>query len=283
MAEENKKIDHRNTPEALERRRKTNEYLQMVKDRFYYLDPMTLVPHLEQMLPEFRKNPRMSKTQFIKMTIRAGIPAKSWCIGGKQGRDRTFQAILPLWGKMLNVEKTRLDKVLSNDKLQPIISTLGTGIADGFDLTKLRYDKIIIMADADVDGSHIRTLILTFFFRYMCELIEKGHVYIACSPLYKISKKDQISYAYSEEDKKRILKKIGGHGTVIQRYKGLGEMNPEQLWETTMNPEKRTLVQITSDDAVEANEIFSILMGDAVAPRRQFIEQHASFVKNIDV
>jgi DNA gyrase subunit B len=201
----------------------------------------------------------------------------------KQGRDRTFQAILPLWGKMLNVEKTRLDKVLSNDKLQPIISTLGAGIADGFDLTKLRYDKIIIMADADVDGSHIRTLILTFFFRYMCELVEKGHVYIACSPLYKISKKNQINYAYSEDEKKRILKKIGGHGTVIQRYKGLGEMNPEQLWETTMNPEKRTLVQITSDDAVEANEIFSILMGDAVAPRRQFIEKHARFVKNIDV
>jgi DNA gyrase subunit B len=201
----------------------------------------------------------------------------------KQGRDRTFQAILPLWGKMLNVEKTRLDKVLSNDKLQPIISTLGTGIGDGFDLSKLRYGKIIIMADADVDGSHIRTLLLTFFFRYMCDLIENGHVYIACSPLFKISKKDQISYAYSEDEKTRIMKKIGGHGAVIQRYKGLGEMNPDQLWETTMNPEKRTLVQITSDDAVEADEIFSILMGDAVAPRRQFIEKHASYVKNIDV
>lgn len=201
----------------------------------------------------------------------------------KQGRDRTFQAILPLWGKMLNVEKTRLDKVLSNEKLQPIISTLGTGIGEYFDISKLRYGKIIIMADADVDGSHIRTLLLTFFFRYMAELIEKGHIYIACSPLYKISKKSQINYAYSEEGKKRLVKKLGGHGSVIQRYKGLGEMNPDQLWETTMNPDKRTLIQITSEDAVEADEIFSILMGDSVAPRRQFIEKYAQYVKNIDV
>ena len=201
----------------------------------------------------------------------------------KQGRDRSFQAILPLWGKMLNVEKTRLDKVLSNDKLQPIITTLGTGIDDTFDLSRLRYRKIIIMADADVDGSHIRTLLLTFFFRYMRELIEQGHIYIACSPLYKISKKNQVRYSYSEEEKNRILKKIGGHGTTIQRYKGLGEMNPDQLWETTMNPEKRTLIQITSEDAVEADEIFSILMGDSVAPRRKFIQKYAQYVKNIDV
>ncbi len=201
----------------------------------------------------------------------------------KQGRDRSFQAILPLWGKMLNVEKTRLDKVLSNDKLQPIITTLGTGIDDTFNLSRLRYSKIIIMADADVDGSHIRTLLLTFFFRYMRELIEQGHIYIACSPLYKISKKNQVRYSYSEEEKNRILKKIGGHGTTIQRYKGLGEMNPDQLWETTMNPEKRTLIQITSEDAVEADEIFSILMGDSVAPRREFIEKYAQYVKNIDV
>jgi DNA gyrase subunit B len=201
----------------------------------------------------------------------------------KQGRDRSFQAILPLWGKMLNVEKTRLDKVLSNDKLQPIITSLGTGIGDTFDLSKLRYKKIIIMADADVDGSHIRTLLLTFFFRYMSELIEQGHVYIACSPLYKISKKDHMHYAYSDEEKNRLLKKVGGHGTTVQRYKGLGEMNPDQLWETTMNPEKRTLIQITSEDAVEADEVFTILMGDSVAPRRNFIEMHARFVKNIDV
>jgi len=201
----------------------------------------------------------------------------------KQGRDRTFQAILPLWGKMLNVEKTRIDKVLSNDKLQPIIATLGTGIGEGFDISKLRYGKIIIMADADVDGSHIRTLLLTFFFRYMRELIERGHIYIACAPLYKITKKKAVYYAYSEEEKENILKEIGNSSVNIQRYKGLGEMNPDQLWETTMNPEKRTLIQVTSEDFVEADEIFSTLMGDAVAPRRKFIETHAKFVKNIDV
>jgi len=201
----------------------------------------------------------------------------------KQGRDRTFQAILPLWGKMLNVEKTRIDKVLSNDKLQPIIATLGTGIGEGFEISKLRYGKIIIMADADVDGSHIRTLLLTFFFRYMRELIEKGHIYIACAPLYKITKKKDVYYAYSEDEKENILKKIGNSGVNIQRYKGLGEMNPDQLWETTMNPQKRTLIQVTSEDFVEADEIFSTLMGDSVAPRRKFIETHAKFVKNIDV
>ena len=184
----------------------------------------------------------------------------------KQGRDRSYQAILPLWGKMLNVEKTRLDKVLSNEKLQPIITTLGCGIGDDFDVTKLRYGKVIIMADADVDGSHIRTLLLTFFFRYMKELVEQGHVYIALSPLYKIAKKNAVHYAYSDEEKSKVIEKIGSQGASVQRYKGLGEMNPAQLWETTMNPEKRTLVQITSDDAVEAEEIFSTLMGDAVIP-----------------
>ena len=201
----------------------------------------------------------------------------------KQGRDRSFQAILPLWGKMLNVEKTRLDKVLSNEKLQPIISSLGTGIGDTFDISKLRYDKIILMADADVDGSHIRTLLLTFFFRYMKELTEKGHIYIACAPLYKITKKKQLHYAYSDEEKDKVMKSIGAQGVMVQRYKGLGEMNPDQLWETTMNPEKRTLIQVTSEDEVEADEIFSTLMGDAVAPRRKFIETHAKTVKNIDV
>ena len=201
----------------------------------------------------------------------------------KQGRDRNFQAILPIWGKMLNVEKTRIDKVLSNEKLQPIISTLGTGIGESFDLTKLRYGKIIIMADADVDGSHIRTLLLTFFFRYLSELIEKGHVYIACSPLYKISKRNEVAYAYTEDEKSKVMKRMGGQGVSVQRYKGLGEMNPDQLWETTMNPEKRTLIQITSEDVVEADEIFSILMGDAVAPRKEFIEKHAHTVTNIDV
>ena len=201
----------------------------------------------------------------------------------KQGRDRAFQAILPLWGKMLNVEKTRLDKVLSNEKLQPIITSLGTGIGDGFELDRLRYGKVIIMADADVDGSHIRTLLLTFFFRYMRELIEKGHVYIACSPLYRVTRKNSVRYAYNDDEKNHILKEIGNSGVTVQRFKGLGEMNPDQLWETTMNPEKRTLVQITSEDAVEAEEIFSTLMGDAVVPRRQFIEENAQYVKNIDV
>lgn len=201
----------------------------------------------------------------------------------KQGRDRSFQAILPLWGKMLNVEKTRLDRVLSNDKLQPIITSLGTGIGDAFDIEKLRYSKIIIMADADVDGSHIRTLLLTFFFRYMRDLIEQGHVYIACSPLFKISKKKDVHYAYSDQEKNTVLKKIGTQGASVQRYKGLGEMTAEQLWDTTMNPEKRTLIKITAEDMVEAEEIFSTLMGDAVIPRRQFIEENARQVKNIDV
>ncbi|UCB44520.1 MAG: DNA topoisomerase (ATP-hydrolyzing) subunit B [Spirochaetota bacterium] len=200
----------------------------------------------------------------------------------KQGRDRSFQAILPLWGKMLNVEKTRLDKVLSNDKLKPIISALGTGIGDNFDISRLRYGKIIIMADADVDGSHIRTLLLTFFFRYMRELTEKGHIYIACAPLYKILKKNDVFYAYSDDEKDKIFDRIGNHGITVPRYKGLGEMNPDQLWDTTMNPEKRTLVQVTSEDAVEADEIFSTLMGDAVGPRRKFIETYAKSVKNID-
>ena len=200
----------------------------------------------------------------------------------KQGRDRSFQAILPLWGKMLNVEKTRLDKVLSNEKLKPIISALGTGIGDNFDISRLRYGKIIIMADADVDGSHIRTLLLTFFFRYMRELTEKGHIYIACAPLYKILKKNDVFYAYSDDEKDKLLKLIGNHGITVQRYKGLGEMNPDQLWDTTMNPENRTLVQVTSEDAVEADGIFSTLMGDAVGPRRKFIETYAKTVKNID-
>jgi DNA gyrase subunit B len=201
----------------------------------------------------------------------------------KQGRDRSFQAILPLWGKMLNVEKTRLDKVLANEKLQPIITTLGCGVGEDFDVSRLRYNKVIIMADADVDGSHIRTLLLTFFFRYMKQLVEKGHVYIALSPLYKITKKNNEQYAYTEEEKNDLVEKIGPQGLTVQRYKGLGEMNPGQLWETTMNPENRILIQITSEDAVVAEEIFSTLMGDAVIPRRQFIEENAQFVKNIDV
>ncbi len=204
----------------------------------------------------------------------------------KQGRDRTFQAILPLWGKMLNVEKTRIDKVLSNEKLQPIIQSLGANVGTEFNVEKLRYHRVIIMADADVDGSHIRTLLLTFFYRYMPELIEHGHIYIAMPPLYKLSYKGKIEYAYDEEDRDRLLKTFNitdKDKISIQRYKGLGEMNPEQLWETTMNPETRNIMQIQLEDAVEAEDIFTTLMGEQVAPRREFIEENALNVVNLDV
>ncbi len=205
----------------------------------------------------------------------------------KQGRNREFQAILPLWGKMLNVEKSRVDKVLGNEKLQPIITSIGANIGSEFDSTKVRYHKIIIMADADVDGSHIRTLLLTFFFRYMPELYEKGYIYLAMPPLYKITYGKTIRYAYDEKDRDKIFIELGitsGDSKVgIQRYKGLGEMNPAQLWDTTMNPETRSLVQIKMDDAVEADTIFSMLMGEDVEPRRKFIEDNALLVSNLDV
>jgi DNA gyrase subunit B len=203
----------------------------------------------------------------------------------KMGRDRQFQAILPLWGKMLNVEKTRVDKVLSNDKLMPVISSLGTNVGTNFEVAKLRYHKVIIMADADVDGSHIRTLLLTFFFRYMQELIEKGHVYIAMPPLYKIVIGKETFYSYNDEERDKIIKKHAKDSkqTNVQRYKGLGEMNPEQLWETTMDPDRRSIIQVTLEDAVEADEIFTTLMGDAVEPRRKFIEENALSVSNLDV
>ena len=207
----------------------------------------------------------------------------------KQGRDRRFQAILPLWGKMLNVEKARADKIYGNDKLNPVIVAVGAGIGNDFDITKIRYGKVIIMADADVDGAHIRTLMLTFFFRYMRPLIENGNVYLAQPPLYKLSKKGMEDiYCYTDDGLENAFKELEQKGIArdsinIQRYKGLGEMNPEQLWETTMNPEKRTLIQVTMDDAIKADEIFTILMGDEVDPRRQFIEQNAKFVKNLDI
>ncbi len=201
----------------------------------------------------------------------------------KGGRDRRIQAILPLWGKMLNVEKARLDKVYGNDKLTPVITALGTGIGEEFDITKLRYGKVIIMADADVDGQHIRTLLLTFFFRFMRPLIEQGHIYIAQPPLYRISTKGkQHRYAYSDIERDRILSEIEGK-TEIQRYKGLGEMDSEQLWETTMNPDSRLMLKVRLDDAEAADETFSILMGDKVEPRREFIETNAKFVQNLDV
>ncbi|NLY43439.1 MAG: DNA topoisomerase (ATP-hydrolyzing) subunit B [Clostridiaceae bacterium] len=200
----------------------------------------------------------------------------------KQGRDRRFQAILPLWGKMLNVEKSRIDKVYGNDKLMPVITALGAGIGDDFDISKLRYGKVIIMADADVDGSHIRTLLLTFFFRFMKPLIENGRVYIAQPPLYKITKGKDERYAYSDKELEKILKEMGKDAEV-QRFKGLGEMNPTQLWETTMNPETRTILKVELEDAVAADEIFTILMGDKVEPRREFIQAHAKMVSNLDI
>ncbi len=200
----------------------------------------------------------------------------------KEGRDRNIQAILPLWGKMLNVEKARVDKVIGNDKLTPVIMALGTGIGDDFDITKLRYHKVVIMADADVDGAHIRTLLLTFFFRYMRPLIEHGYVYIAQPPLYKISKGKKHVYAFSDEERDREIEEMGG-SCDIQRYKGLGEMDPQQLWETTMDPNYRTMLRVTMEDAMEADETFSILMGDKVEPRRLFIEKNAKYVENLDI
>ena len=200
----------------------------------------------------------------------------------KGGRDRRFQAILPLWGKMLNVEKARLDKVYGNDKLMPVITALGCGIGEEFDLSKLRYGKVIIMADADVDGSHIRTLLLTFFFRFMRPLVEAGHVYIAQPPLYRITKGKEHLYAYTDPERDALLKSIEGK-TDIQRYKGLGEMDSEQLWETTMNPETRIMLRVDLTDAAAADEIFTILMGDKVEPRRDFIEKNAKYVQNLDI
>ena len=200
----------------------------------------------------------------------------------KEGRDRVHQAILPLWGKMLNVEKARLDKVYGNEKLMPIVTALGTGIGEDFDLSKLRYHKIVIMADADVDGAHIRTLLLTFFFRYMKPLVEGGYIYLAQPPLFKVSKGKKNAYAFSDEERDSLIQEMGGQCDV-QRYKGLGEMDPEQLWETTMDPEFRTMLRVTVEDAQQADETFSILMGDNVEPRRDFIEKNAKYVENLDV
>ena len=205
----------------------------------------------------------------------------------KSGRDSRFQAILPLWGKMLNVEKSRADKVYGNDKLQPVITALGAGIGSEFDLSKLRYHKVVIMADADVDGSHIRTLMLTFFFRFMRPLIEQGYVYFANPPLFNITRGKKTVYAYDEADRDRIIAEIRTQEPnakfVVGRNKGLGEMNPEELWETTMNPETRIMNRVTMEDAAEADMIFSLLMGEKVEPRREFIERNAKYVVNLDI
>ncbi|HKJ37325.1 MAG TPA: toprim domain-containing protein, partial [Anaerolineales bacterium] len=200
----------------------------------------------------------------------------------KQGRDRHFQAILPLRGKIMNTERARLDKILSSNEIKALISALGTGIGDNCDLEGLRYGRVIIMTDADVDGSHIRTLLLTFIFRYMPQLIEDGHLYIAQPPLYRVAYKNQARYVYTEKEKDKVLKEIG-EKAALQRYKGLGEMNPTQLWDTTMNPENRTLLLVTVEDAAEADRTFDMLMGNAVDPRRKFIQTHAKAVRNLDI
>ena len=201
----------------------------------------------------------------------------------KQGRDRHYQAILPLRGKILNVEKARLDRILNNEEIKSMITAFGTGIGEDFDITKLRYHKIIIMTDADVDGSHIRTLLLTFLFRFMRPLIEKGHIYIAQPPLYLVKKGRNERYCYSDQELDDLLDGIGREGIEVQRYKGLGEMNAEQLADTTMEPSKRTLLKVTMEDARLADEIFTILMGEKVEPRREFIEANAKLVTNLDV
>jgi DNA gyrase subunit B len=227
------------------------------------------------------RDPRLTELYIVEGDSAGG--------SAKGGRDSRYQAILPLWGKMLNVEKARLDKVYANEKLMPLVTAIGAGIGEEFSLEKRRYNKIILMADADVDGSHIRTLLLTFLFRFLRPLIDEGHVYIAQPPLYKMTRGKQVRYAYSDPERDRTMDEMAGHDPAIRaridlaRNKGLGEMDAEELWETTMHPEKRTVLQVTAEDAVAADEIFTVLMGDKVEPRREFIEAYAKHVVNLDI
>ena len=221
------------------------------------------------------KNPDMTEIYLVEGDSAGG--------SAKQGRDRKFQAILPLRGKIINVEKARLDKILANEEIRAMITAFGTGIGEEFDITKRRYDKIIIMTDADVDGAHIRTLLLTFFYRFMKPLITEGHVYIAQPPLYQVRKGRSVWYLYTDDELTNKLAEVGNENAVVQRYKGLGEMNPEQLWETTMDPQFRTMLKVELEDAVEADRIFSVLMGDKVEPRRKFIQDNAKKVRNLDL